>query len=227
MFWYHQNTSPSATERQNWQNRQISSIENRRNEATVGTLRWLLFTGTFFYDFGIIMILQVLYFAIFTCEWYYHSFNYFLIKKHVYSSRVMLRRLQANKTFVCAYKILRFCANPQKFETTKKSHLILPHGIDVPRILIAKLTEQFQVKKIDGLELATSVLRTIAVFIAATTILLLNSPKQMQTGALAAAHSRPLSEWFQSHVDWDPNLLQYINLVMHECYLQPPHMSCT
>ena len=37
----------------------------------------------------------------------------------------MLRRLQANKTFVCAYKILRFCGNPQKFQTlvpTKSSH---------------------------------------------------------------------------------------------------------
>ena len=32
-------------------------------------------------------------------------------------SNVMLRRQQASKTFVCVYKILRFCANPQKFQT--------------------------------------------------------------------------------------------------------------
>ena len=41
-------------------------------------------------------------------------------------SIVMLRRLQASKTFVCVYKILHFCANLQKFQTlvpAKNSHL--------------------------------------------------------------------------------------------------------
>ena len=41
-------------------------------------------------------------------------------------SIVMLRRLQASKSFVCVYKILHFCANPQKFQTlvpTKNSRL--------------------------------------------------------------------------------------------------------
>ena len=40
---------------------------------------------------------------------------------------VMLRKLQASsKTFVYVYKILHFCANPQKFQTlvpAKNSHL--------------------------------------------------------------------------------------------------------
>ena len=64
----------------------------------------LLITGTFFCDFGVIMILQVL----FLCECDYQSFIYFLINKHIYSSREILRRLQANKTFVCTYKIFAF-----------------------------------------------------------------------------------------------------------------------
>ena len=41
-------------------------------------------------------------------------------------SIVMLTRLQASKAFVCVYKILCFCANPQKFQTlvpTKNGHL--------------------------------------------------------------------------------------------------------
>ena len=37
----------------------------------------------------------------------------------------------------------------QATQATPSLHLFffLPHGIDIPRILIAKLTEQFQVKK--------------------------------------------------------------------------------
>ena len=41
-----------------------------------------------------------------------------------------MRRLQASKTFVCMYKILHFCANPQKFQTlvpAKNSHLKVHH----------------------------------------------------------------------------------------------------
>ena len=34
----------------------------------------------------------------------------------------MLKRLQASKTFVCVYKLLHFCANPQKLPA-KNSHL--------------------------------------------------------------------------------------------------------
>jgi len=41
-------------------------------------------------------------------------------------SIALLRRLQASQTFVCVYKISRFCTNPQKFQTlvpAKNSHL--------------------------------------------------------------------------------------------------------
>ena len=42
----------------------------------------------------------------------------------------MLRRLQASKTFVCAYKSLHFCANTQKFLTlvTAEKIIILKVG---------------------------------------------------------------------------------------------------
>ena len=52
-------------------------------------------------------------------------------------SIVMLRRQQASKTFVCVYKILRFCANPQKFQiillvpAKNKQLLRLPSTQDV------------------------------------------------------------------------------------------------
>ena len=62
---------------------------------------------------------------------YYHfaGINFLLfslVTEMTNNSIVMLRRLQASETFVCVYKILRFCANPQKFQTlvpTKNSHL--------------------------------------------------------------------------------------------------------
>ena len=48
-------------------------------------------------------------------------------------SIVILRILQASKTFVCVYKILHFCANLQKFQTspTKNSHLKVYEALSV------------------------------------------------------------------------------------------------
>ena len=37
---------------------------------------------------------------------------------------VMLRRLQGSKTFVCAYKLLRFCTNTQKFQTLVPAKIV-------------------------------------------------------------------------------------------------------
>ena len=48
-----------------------------------------------------------------------------LVSEIINHSNVMLRRLQASR-FVCVYKILRFCANLQKFQTlvpANNSHL--------------------------------------------------------------------------------------------------------
>ena len=39
-----------------------------------------------------------------------------------YHSNVMLRRLQAS--IVCVYEILRFCANPQKFQTLVPQEIV-------------------------------------------------------------------------------------------------------
>ena len=55
---------------------------------------------TFFIDFGINIILQVL------------NLLFSLVSEMTNHSIVMLRRLQPSKICVCVYKILHFCANP-------------------------------------------------------------------------------------------------------------------
>ena len=96
------------------------------------------------------MILRVLYFLIFYYDFMGNIFCYFYVwvrlpiiqllsdqQARIFFKRniVMLRRLQVNKPFVCAYKILRFCANPQKFQTlvpAKNSHFkVVPEAIAV------------------------------------------------------------------------------------------------
>ena len=72
----------------------------------------VLFTGIYFFAILGLLSFCILLFSI-VIEMTNHSI-------------VMLRRLQSSKTFVCVYKILCFCANPQKFQTlvpAKNSHL--------------------------------------------------------------------------------------------------------
>ena len=64
---------------------------------------YLLFTGTFFVI--LVILHKILLFS--------------LVSEMTNHSIVMLRRLQASKTFVCVYKILCFCANLQKLVPAK------------------------------------------------------------------------------------------------------------
>ena len=77
-------------------------------------------------------LLPIIYRYIFWWFWDYHHFAgikillFSLVSEMANHSIVMLTRLQASKAFVCVYKILCFCANPQKFQTlvpTKNGHL--------------------------------------------------------------------------------------------------------
>ena len=89
------------------------------------TLRWQLFAGTFFYDFGLKHLLRVLNFSIF----------------NLYAEMVQDQQILIFYTTIVhhvaddyGYIILRFWANPQKYQT------LVPQKVDLP-LSVQRLSE--------------------------------------------------------------------------------------